>query len=140
MCLTIKTYKTNKAFRRAKPPLPEVATHDMLVFKRLTIRNKSPYQHQTYVFGKKYYSQLGIDSDSSWCRIIVNKGLHAYLTKELAKEFKTGYEAIRPAIIPKGAKYFIGEHRDIVATQLIVYRDMDNLRYLRKEEKPYLAF
>ena len=92
---------------------PKVAKRDIPCYKVLEESLISPYEGYKYVLGKKEKSPLdkGISD--------VHKGLHTFTSKKnaiiernwfLNRDF--GSHNVFKAIIPKGAKYFIGETED----------------------------
>ena len=118
MCLYVDTsfHKSNTA---------SVATRDILVWKVLKLPNNifgfAPFQGCKWHFGFERSSKLDY-----WNRV-VDAGLHAKLSKTAARRYvRCGLDNVRvfPAIIPKGSKLFFGRDRDIVATQMIVYKDL----------------
>lgn len=140
MCLTVKKYKKESNAKRALKTLrPKVADYDILVFKSLRPNGRSPYQNYPYICGKKVKSRLNIKV--KWGEIIVEEGLHAYRLKKDANYYSFSNDQVFPAIIPKGSKYFIGQDKDIVSNQLIVYEDLKTLSEKRGQTKtPFLSF
>ena len=57
-----------------------------------------------------------------WRETSVEAGFHAYHEYEhAAYECRFVVERIYPAIIPKGARFFVGLHGDIVSNRMTVY-------------------
>ena len=111
---------------------PKTAKFPILVYKALEYSDYymgyiSPYMEIEYEFGELNTSHLIFDDEND----SVEDGLHACTTKESAENhcYRLSYGEIFPAIIPVGAKFFIGEKNEIVSTGLIVYK---NLRALTR--------
>lgn len=90
---------------------PKTATEDIPCFKILRKDRKgfvTPYYYQRIKLGHSYTSVL---ESPDYCDD-VEKGIHAFLTLEqaqlVAKTIPT--DVIVKCIIPKGAKYYIGEY------------------------------
>ena len=66
----------------------------------------------------------------------VEEGIHSYYNKSAAQKLeKDGIEK-HYAIIPKGAKYYIGNNGDVVSTELIVFETEEHYKkYVEKSEK-----
>lgn len=145
MCLTIKDkiYRCRQSAKRAEKTLkPKKATHDILVFKLLTPELKSPYKNFQYTLGKEFSAKIVKKMNPSWGEfaIVVNEGLHAWRTGERAQNLSCNSRKCYPAIIPKGALYYIGDNDDIVSNKLIVYNNLDDLQDARNSDEPYLTF
>ena len=69
-------------------------------------------------------------------RVVIRVGFHLYdniRDAETSYVFYHGGEHIKPAIIPKGAEYCIGDDGDIVANKIIVFENEDQRKkYLKK--------
>lgn len=105
MCLV------NVTTKRAK-----IATEDIPCFKvlrRYTSEFRTPYMYVRIVLGRSYTSNL-----DSPCEGEISEGIHAVLTLEQARyiwqNLQTHCDAyphvIVKCIIPKGAKYYIGQY------------------------------
>lgn len=112
-----------------------IAGYDILVWKRLvpdywgssTVAGTSPFQHQQYFYDATYRAKLGIKRDSyrdyrnvRYTYYTVHKGLHAYTTRLKRTYFSN--EKLFPAVIPKGARFIVGENHEVVSTQLRILR------------------
>ena len=129
MCLYI-----DLTFHKASKK-PAVATRDILVWIVLKYSDKlggvAPYRGCRWDFGSKRETTT-LSRDDFPCKNIIEYGLHATLSqtsaRKLASSFYNGYGSnpakVFPAIIPKGSKLFFGSYRDIVATRMIVYKDL----------------
>lgn len=65
----------------------------------------------------------------------VNEGLHAFCSKHRAEKRRTVNTVVRPAIIPVGARYVKGKNREIVSTQMIVCKTLDDAKRIMNEQK-----
>ena len=118
---------------------PKVAEKDIVVYKVLDQRMGSPYYGLLYPLNEKRTSILK-NYDWKWEEAghkvyDVEEGLHAY-TKRMAAYVKRHYlnrcdsekdfttYSVYKAIIPKGAKYYIGLDNDIASDALIVKRKL----------------
>ena len=69
----------------------------------------------------------GMTVPTTTTRIEVESGIHAYTTLRAAKDddavgmLRTPVVAIVQAVIPKGARYYIGQCDDIVSDSLLIY-------------------
>lgn len=131
MCLTAKQYfKTKKATLEAGKGT--LAKEDIIVYKALSKRTDgtimTPYQNFPFEKGNEYYQddrKLGARarkvsvSPITW-KLVIHSGLHACTTKEEAQR-KYRADIVAEMIIPKGARYVIGNDEDIVSTRLIWY-------------------
>jgi hypothetical protein len=98
-----------------------VAKQPILVYKRLNYADNTggnaPYQGTRWDFGvKKRISNFTYGWSSR--RRTVYAGLHAFFTKDANR----CYGEVFPAVIPVGARFFIGTDGEIVSTALTVYR------------------
>lgn len=104
-----------------------IATQPILVYKRLTSPNhtsaRAPYRGTRWVFGVtqkvRNFTYCPVDQ---YC---VNAGLHAFF-HQTAKRISYG-GGVFPAVIPAGARFFIGLNGEIVSTELTVYRNQTHL-------------
>ena len=73
-----------------------------------------------------------------WHRSEVTLGIHACRTLKFAHTVMcdTNNPFLFPAIIPKGSKYYIGNNKDIVSTNLIVFEN--EFRYEEYKTKRFL--
>lgn len=66
----------------------------------------------------------------------VQEGLHAFCSKHRAKRRRTVDSIVRrPAIIPVGARYVKGKNREIVSTQMIVCKTLEDAKRIMNEQK-----
>jgi len=65
----------------------------------------------------------------------VQEGLHAICSKLRAKCRRTVNSVVRPAIVPVGARYVKGKYREIVSTQLIVCKTLEDAKRIMNEQK-----
>lgn len=113
MCLTIRGIGIERKTR----PRPKTANKSITVYKIVTKFGKdiiSQYQRFEYKLGKVYTTKFGISANK------IDQGLHAY-RKEAIRCQITGYNRYHKVMeckIPKGAKYYIGRHGDIVSNKL----------------------
>ncbi len=125
MCLTLKQrFKTLKEAKEAsKKPL--IAKKDIIVYKSL-YRNRTggytPFRQFQMAEGEHYYQtgkpfgfKLGHVSYGYY--VSIHSGLHACINRQRAARID-GNLTVK-MIVPKGSKYFLGEHSDIVADNLI---------------------
>jgi hypothetical protein len=98
-----------------------IAQRPILVYKRLTSLTNTggtaPYQGTPWEFGVEKRVRNFTYGWSSR-RTSVEAGLHAFFTKEATR----CYGNVFPAVIPVGARFFIGKDGEIVSTALTVYR------------------
>lgn len=143
MCLIIKDkiYRCRQSAKRAERTLkPKKATHDILVFKVLNLEQVSPYRGFKYTMGKEVAAKIVKELKDHGCGsydIEIHQGLHAWRCKN---DVIGSLRKCHPAIIPKGALYYIGDSDDIVSNKLIVYNNLDDLRNARNSDEPYLTF
>lgn len=146
MCLSVSklhAVDANDDFR----PVPLKADEPMLVWKALredrcgykTLRRwwTSPFFGFPYTFKETYSSIFRILSpkqtgDKHW---IIEDGLHAYMqdsavaAHDLFKQYfdATDQHSVFPAVIPAGAKFFIGRRHDVASNLLVVYENMEDV-------------
>lgn len=154
MCLYIDGY-VGKSLKDVAAPTPLVATRPILVYKVLCMLIDGSivsYFHIDYKwnYGELHkVSELCPESGSIWYSdvgdipaVVIEAGIHALtdMYSELIDQYLWGFSssvedalhstlgvAIRPAIIPAGSSYFLGDRGDIVATQMIVYEKMEDV-------------
>lgn len=139
MCLKIKIANRKEGIKLAKNP--NVATRNMVVYKRLSANGKSPIRGFIYERGFHYYQTgnrklTGSISLSCWgFNFRVDSGLHTYTTERVAKKNKYRAEKIVRMIIPKGALYY-KNNRHIVSSELIFpYSDNEIKIYLAENKQ-----
>lgn len=118
MCLyTKKTWKTRETAIKSSIP---IAKEDIKVYKVLTLSNLSPCQYFKYQKGKTYKANIQRrpgKHHKNYYYFAIFQGLHTCVTKlEAKRDFNNG--KIVEMIIPKGSKYYIGTHGDIVSNKL----------------------
>jgi hypothetical protein len=126
MCLKVETvFKTRDAVRTAyKKPL--VAKHDIYVWKIFVFNWDgilvSPHRMFDYTCGYEYkssFSHQALHLAGTW-RLLINRGLHAYVNRREAKVNLESCQTIVRCKIPAGAKYFLGRHNEIASNRLII--------------------
>ena len=95
---------------------PLIAGYDMLVWKWLFEGDISIVYTHRWLMGRPVSAALDVQEDGVWA------GLHAQRHAGAKPKLACDYEL--PAIIPRGAHFFIGHNGDIVATRLTVYRTL----------------
>lgn len=102
----------------------EIAKQDIHVWKIILRSNVSMYQSFEYQPNTLYRlrRKLKIETETEIGSPQVNNGFHAYhymlTTIRAYQRMRNGYYKIVDFTIPKGAKYIIGTHGDIVATSI----------------------
>lgn len=103
-----------------------VAQQPILVYKRLNnptkTGGKAPYQGTPWEFGVEKRVRNFTYGWSSR-RTSVEAGLHAFFNKDANR----CYGDVFPAVIPVGARFFIGTDGEIVSTALTVYRTQKDM-------------
>ncbi len=129
---------------------PMVATKPIHVYKILTARPwddefpyKTPFQEASVSFNqdgecrmlsaitKVTYDQKVTVGPNQWviCPIrFITRGLHAYTRRTYDNDGKLGlsFTKVFHAVIPIGAKYFIGKSHDIVSDDMIIFERLRN--------------
>ena len=167
MCLYINTYfHENNVFGSLhteqmeynganfnQVPKPFVAKTDIHVYKVLEKHHseygntyKTPYMEAPVAF-VKYDKGMSISKmlsfgftfefDNFFHRYSVKKGIHSYLEQTSLNLLKTTWSH-KHAIIPKGTKFYIGTHRDVVSEKLIVFEYQNQYKEYLKENKDVL--
>lgn len=100
-----------------------IAEQPILVYKRLINPTQtggtSPYRKTPWKFGvEKRVRNFTYPWYSH--RKLVEAGLHAFFTKDASRCYD--HDDVFPAVIPVGARFFIGTDGEIVSTALTVYR------------------
>lgn len=116
MCLTIVN---RKGEYYNKKPRPFVAKKPIKVYKVLD-GMYSPYRRFRWQRGYNYYEDQPLIVGVDYRLFIIGKGLHAYQSRDDAHgSFAySSTSRIVEMIIPKGAKYFLGDNGDIVSDKL----------------------
>jgi len=124
MCLTVDKEFNNESTAIEYTKNPKIAGRDRVVYKVLDKDNKSPYQGFKYHKGFLYYQTnkkkpFDIGVHSFWWgvyKININDGLHAFITKDAAEYLrirsKVSELRVVKMVIPKGARYFLGDDND----------------------------
>jgi hypothetical protein len=121
---TDKSADVNKSFKVAPRP---ILVHKVLVHTTAKT-GRSPYFQFRYNFGKLYKSAIGKALQGSYSKgWNIGKGLHSFYKKTAPRANNFSQNNIYPAIIPAGAKFFMGSGDEIVSDQLIVYKTMQDL-------------
>lgn len=117
---------------------PIVAKENILVFKvitDLTTTYHTPYQFFVIHFKNGVYKykttrmqagklQAGeFDTQGVYIPNCVTKGIHSWIDEKRAERSAENYSNDRVfyCVIPKGAKFYIGDNFDVVSNKLIVY-------------------
>lgn len=107
-----------------------IAKQPILVYKRLSSSDnkggRAPYMGTKWVFGVE--KRVPYFTYDVWggIRLGVEAGLHAFWRKD-AERLRSHKSDAFPAVIPVGAKFFIGERGEIVSTALTVYRTEEDM-------------
>jgi hypothetical protein len=128
MCLNIDVNHHPKYGSRGQA---FVAKQPILVYKRLSSADDkgghAPYMGTRWLFGvEKRVPYFTYDGFTSSPRRYVEAGLHAFWHKD-ARRLRNFRNQAFPAVIPVGAKFFIGEGNEIVSTALTVYRTEEDM-------------
>lgn len=136
MCLTIcsESHIFNKHKGRY---VPKIALKRIKVYKVLIWSKgvyKTPFQIMPVFFnnGKAVINSNMYDHyQTSWYKGIVCEGVHAFRTRELARNLCRHLNKLQPivfeAYIPPFTRYFIGDRGDIVSEKLIVKKYNSNI-------------
>ncbi len=142
MCLYVdpdrharKGGKARRAYRRAR-----TVTSPILVYKVLKYVNSceyaiSPYRNFHWFFGKEHTAKFSHDLDNYYDGHTIDEGLHAFRNMQNANLLKScGYgRRVYYAVIPAGAKVYMGSNDEIVSTKMTVYASMDDLKAVHGE-------
>ncbi len=137
MCLYVdsdrhprKGDKNRRAYRR-----PRTVTSPILVYKVLKHENNteyaiSPYRKFRWMFGVEHTAKFSHDVDNYYDEHTIDAGLHAYRNMQKANDLKSCGHGRRVyyAVIPVGAKVYMGCNDEIVATRMTVYASMAQLK------------
>lgn len=139
MCLTVK-----KGTHRM------VAETNLKVYKCLDyspfFKYQTPFQFMRINFNEKGQYRFEMDSNLIAVRprtlggYEVGRGIHAYHVKLAADETSSKFHedsgtATHYAVIPKGSHYYIGEKRDIVSNQMIIFKSKKDFdKYAEENE------
>lgn len=113
-----------------------MAYSPILVYKRLVKSQKpnvaySPYYNAAWTFGVQKKSKFTfIRNDNNALLNGVNWGLHAFITTdtEIApRAYVSPGQKIYPAIIPVGARFYLGIDGEIVSDIMTVYKNKRQL-------------
>lgn len=115
-----------------------VAGYDMLVYKVLRRRSGkllAPYRRTRWFIGKPMVADMlvSVKNDEPYATDRedfetdpIHVGVHAMLTPDgaarLARQIAFNQNGVYPAVIPAGARFWIGRRGDIVATEMTVYK------------------
>ena len=142
MCLYVdadrhgrKGGKANKALRR-----PRTVTSPILVYKVLKSSGDpnsaiSPYRNFRWTFGVEHTAKFSHEVDNYYDEHTIDAGLHAFRNIQKANDLiSCGYgRRVYYAVIPVGAKVYMGSDDDIVSTKMTVYASMDDLKAVHGE-------
>lgn len=134
MCLIVEK-GTNK--RKAET--------DILVYKCLDgycDNYYTPYQNVPVYFkkGKCVMNTPHFSYERSRYHTIVKEGIHSYYKKSNAECYESSYyycfgTKMYYAIIPKGTEYYIGNSGDVVSTELIIFKTLEDYQKYKKSSK-----
>ena len=144
MCLYIHPrYHKKNIFNRYKPL---VAKEDILVYKWLHPIGSiyiTPFLYERVLFscGQALLSvkKFKVFYKSS-CLSSVKQGIHAKTVSEkhLDEEYLHGIKEIAKehlAVIPRGARFYIGDEQDVVSDKLFIYESKQNFLHFNAEGK-----
>ena len=152
MCLDIVVAKHRSKDNTCIRPI--VTTEDLQTWKLLKVYNiedgntgvsngyeyTAPYRGTHYTFGKLYTAKLDKRTENDWYHGVMHRvfaGLHSYDGSRTRRnramnrgKIDAGTSQYRwfPAVIPKGSEVYFGSRNDVVSDNLVVYRDMADLR------------
>lgn len=139
MCL-VKSEIHKKDFSK-----PFIAEKDIIVYKTLDHRNSftgekrlcTPYRYHPISFTDGKCVMAGnLECENE---IGVNIGFHSYVNEGKAKISCKAFTETKMtkhwSIIPKGSKYFLGKHEDIVSNNLIIFKTRGDFRKYRRNQK-----
>lgn len=131
MCLVIRnntlfrrdTPKRFKSNEDAKSFEPTIAKKDIKVYKLLVkYECTSPHRNERYWRGDTKRVTLGkvvVLFKKSEYRVMVEEGMHAYTTRKSADcDYARSSCYVHEMVVPKGSKYYLGIHGDIVSDTL----------------------
>ena len=124
---------------------PFITKNNIVVYKALDTKRlddtkciRTPFMYLPIVFdnGKCVMNEPNMDIYGEFAR----KGIHAYTTEERCKKtchfFNKGTGTKKFwAVIPKGSKYFVGKDDDIISDNLIIFKNREEFRKYKKENK-----
>ncbi len=109
-----------------------IAAQHILVYKLLRKSDEkggfAPFRDCRWTFGETRTAK-GMRVNTDTRSTAVYYGLHAHTTKSKAHDSSAFVwnTTVHPAIIPKGSRVFFGENIDVVATEMVVFKDMESL-------------
>ena len=117
-----------------------IAEKDILVFKCLDYRcgeYATSFRYHPIRFDSDNKAELSAEIQKGDFDTILT-GIHAYRNLGYATNIAYSYHLlfkteVHYAIIPKGTKYYIGEHEDIVAERMIIFKN--NKDYFKNLEE-----
>lgn len=135
MCLYVdpdrharKGDKNRRAYRRAR-----TVTSPILVYKVLKRVGGSeyaisPFRNFHWLFGKEHTAKFS--HNYYYDEHNIDEGLHAFGNRQKANDLKSyGYgRRVYYAVIPVGAKVYMGMDDDIVSTKMTVYASLNDLQ------------
>ena len=140
MCLIVKRSKFNKFIERKLKilviPKPKKTRKDIKVFKILELNGlflHSPYYDKgrcwavNWVYKSDMEGVTFFRNGQFFSTIDVSKGFHSYIDLYRAHLESISNEnyIVCEAIVPKGSKYYLGTHGDVVSNQLKITRILD---------------
>lgn len=136
MCLYVKT--KSQSLKKAIELNKRIAKTDIIVYKRFRGPNKwsnqygsgislkSPYRRYNYEVGFHYYNEgdlkqrFGFTINFAGNEMSIHRGLHAYTTPKVAKQYLGAKDSIFECIVPKGSTYYLGRDNEICTDNLII--------------------
>lgn len=124
MCLFLKNIFQTK---------PYIAEEAIPIFKVLDSQMCSPYHKKQYELNTVIESELDSPELLKSCRnsliypipSYINRGIHAFISKEYAFRLaKYDSLLVYKGVIPKGAKYYLGDIGDIVSNKIILHNSI----------------
>ena len=124
---------------------PFIAKNNIVIYKALDTKKLdntkdicTPFMYFPIIFdnGKCIMKESSMDINGEFA----HKGIHAYTSEEKCEitcrffYHGTGTKKFW-AVIPKGSKYFIGKDEDIVSDNLIIFKNREEFRKYKKENK-----
>lgn len=123
----------------------KIASRNVKVYKRLTIKDNgklvSPYLETYYQIGKDKTAIGGFNrtlkefenKKKHWIIIDLDEGIHSYSSEKTAlnNRLQVYNEDIFLAVIPKGARYLIGQYDEVISDKLRIVKRLTTWGGLR---------
>ena len=124
MCLQVHE-KQKKVIVTKEPFLVYKRTHHLCIHSEYVV---TPFLHKRLQFGKLYRSEVRATFPRDGR---ISQGFHSMRASSLHGQWRyypKMLDAALPAVIPAGSKIWYGEDGDVVSNQLIVFRDMKEVK------------